>query len=134
MSLGDLLRIFEFGHVDRQVLSRFAGLRLFQEAPGKTQMTSRRLDVIWILFDDRAVNRFGRGESSQTRGDSEHVTAFAAFNRPEMPDALWENRVEMKVNAWLRVNSELSYSYDRDYSRRLQRKQTLGVGVSMNLI
>ena len=55
---------------------------------------------------------------------------FAAFNKPDLPDLLWENLVTMKVNAWLNVTFEADVLYDRDISELLQAKELLSVGFS----
>jgi hypothetical protein len=55
---------------------------------------------------------------------------FAAFNKPDMPDLMWENLVEMKVNSWLSVNVQLDLLYDRDISNALQVKEVFMLGIS----
>ncbi|HEX7071878.1 MAG TPA: DUF3078 domain-containing protein [Rhodothermales bacterium] len=55
---------------------------------------------------------------------------FAAFNKPDMPDLMWENLIEMKVNAWLGVNVQLDLLYDRDISNALQVKEVFTLGIT----
>lgn len=59
---------------------------------------------------------------------------FAAFNKPENPDFLWENLVAMKVNSWLNVNFEWVVLYDTDVSSTAQFKEVFSVGVSYILL
>jgi hypothetical protein len=59
---------------------------------------------------------------------------FAAFNRPEMPDLMWENLITMRVNSWLVVSAELATLFDRDLSTRVQVKETVSLGVAVNLL
>ena len=59
---------------------------------------------------------------------------FAAFNKPEVPDLIWENIVAMKVNSWLTVNLAVDALYDRDISDLLQLKEVLSLGLSFVLI
>lgn len=54
---------------------------------------------------------------------------FAAFNKPESPDLLWENLVIMKVNSWLQFNVEWAVLQDDDVSKRFQFKEVFTVGV-----
>jgi hypothetical protein len=56
---------------------------------------------------------------------------FAAFNQDELPDALWENAVLMKVNDWLSTNLEVVALYDRDISDAVQIKEVFSVGISI---
>lgn len=59
---------------------------------------------------------------------------FAAFNKPDLPDLLWENQVNMKVNKWLGVNMEFKALYDRDISQALQLKESFSLGIVYDLI
>lgn len=59
---------------------------------------------------------------------------FAAFNKPESPDVLWENFIVMKVNDWMSVNFEFVTLYDRDQSNAVQLREVLAVGISFVLI
>ncbi|GMQ82096.1 MAG: DUF3078 domain-containing protein [Rhodothermia bacterium] len=62
------------------------------------------------------------------------LVLFAAFNKPEKPDFLWENLVAMKVNDWLSVNLEWVVQYDTDVSSKAQFKEVFSIGVSYILI
>ena len=59
---------------------------------------------------------------------------FAAFNKPEMPDARWENFLTMKVNSWLNFNAEITALYDEDVSTRMQYRQLTSIGISINIL
>lgn len=59
---------------------------------------------------------------------------FAAFNKPDLPDYLWENVVTMKVNAWLQVNFEWSMLFDEDVSSKLQVKEVFAVGIAYRFL
>lgn len=59
---------------------------------------------------------------------------FAAFNKPESPDFIWENVLNMKVNSWLQVNFEWSALYDSDISSKAQLKEVFSVGISYHII
>lgn len=59
---------------------------------------------------------------------------FAAFNKPEMPDARWENFLTMKVNTWLNVKIEFVALYDKDVSTKMQYKHISSLGVSIDIL
>lgn len=59
---------------------------------------------------------------------------FAAFNSPDLPDLLWENRMTMKVNDWLSVDLNGDFLYDRDISRAVQIKEVFSLGISVVLL
>ena len=59
---------------------------------------------------------------------------FAAFNKPESPDLIWENTVNMKVNSWLHVNLDWAVLYDTDVSNAAQFKEVFSVGISYKLL
>ena len=59
---------------------------------------------------------------------------FAAFNKPDLPDLLWENQVNMKVNKWLGVNMEFKALYDRDISQAVQLKESFSLGIVYDII
>ncbi len=62
------------------------------------------------------------------------LSLFASFNQPDKPDALWENLITMKVNAWLNVGFEFVTLYDTDISKDVQLKEVFSVGVSFILL
>jgi len=87
--------------------------------------------------------RFELGIESYSEFDkevAEHVHfkstlgLFAAFNKPDSPDLLWENFVAMKVNSWLSVNVEWAVLYDSDVSSQAQFKEVFAVGISYILL
>ena len=54
---------------------------------------------------------------------------FAAFNKSDLPDMRWENRLTMRVNQWIEVDLEAVAYYDRDVSAELQFREALSLGV-----
>lgn len=108
----------------------------------ETVVTIERFRVLYGVDPEDAV-RFEAGLESFTEVDKEIVEnvfyksrlgLFASFNKPENPDALWENLVTMKVNAWLNVSFEFVTVYDTDISDEVQLKEVLSVGVSFILL
>jgi len=59
---------------------------------------------------------------------------FAAFNKPELPDARWDNFLTMNINDWLKVRGEYVFLFDRDVSTKIQYKQTISLGVSVRIL
>ena len=59
---------------------------------------------------------------------------FAAFNKPESPDLLWENMLTMKVNSWLQFNVEWAVLRDDDVSKRFQFKEVFTVGIVYHVL
>ena len=59
---------------------------------------------------------------------------FAAFNKPEKPDLIWENALAMKVNSWLQFNVEWAVMRDDDVSRRFQFKEVFSVGIVYHIL
>lgn len=57
------------------------------------------------------------------------LSLFAAFNKSDLPDMRWENRLIMKVNKWIEVDLEAVAYYDRDVSSELQFRESLSLGV-----
>ncbi len=55
---------------------------------------------------------------------------FAAFNKPDAPDLIWENLIAMKVNTWLNVSIEWTLIYDTDVASELQAKEVFSIGIS----
>lgn len=87
--------------------------------------------------------RFEVGLESRTKLDREvfenvHLKSslglFAAFNKPDLPDLLWENEVSMRVNKWIGVRVEFKALYDRDVTNQVQLKEALSLGVSYNVL
>lgn len=62
------------------------------------------------------------------------VGLFAAFNKPESPDLLWESTLAMKVNSWLQFNVDWAVMRDDDVSRRFQFKEVFSVGVVYHIL
>ena len=59
---------------------------------------------------------------------------FAAFNKPELPDARWDHFLTMTINDWLNVRAEYVFLYDRDESTKVQYKQIISLGVSVTIL
>ena len=62
------------------------------------------------------------------------IGLFAAFNKPDSPDLIWENNLNMKVNSWLQVNLDWAVLFDNDVSAKAQFKEIFSVGISYRLI
>jgi len=75
---------------------------------------------------DREVARNVRWKSS--------AAFFAAFNKPELPDAVWRNEILMRVNSWLTTRLETEMLYDRDISRKIQFREVLALSVVFRLL
>jgi hypothetical protein len=108
----------------------------------QTVVTIERLRPLYNVSADRAA-RFEFGVEAFTDFDKEifrnvHYKStlglFAAFNKPDLPDYLWENVVTMKVNSWLQVNFEWSMLFDEDVSSKLQVKEVFAVGIAYKFI
>jgi len=108
----------------------------------ETIVLLERLRVLYGLAPDQAV-RFEVGVESRTEVDQQifenvrlksRLGLFGAFNKPDLPDMLWENLFEMQVNSWLGTTLEVVALYDRDISRRVQLKEVFTLGVTIKLI
>jgi hypothetical protein len=104
----------------------------------ETVVLLERLRALYGV-DPKDEVRFEIGIESYSELDreiAEHVHfkstlgLFAAFNKPESPDLLWENFLAMKVNSWLSVNVEWAVMYDSDVSSKAQFKEVFAVGIS----
>ncbi len=62
------------------------------------------------------------------------LSLFAAFNKADAPDLLWENMLTMKVNSWLSTNVEWVFLLDKDRSDALQMREVLSVGITYRFI
>ncbi|QXD14256.1 DUF3078 domain-containing protein [Rhodocaloribacter litoris] len=90
-------------------------------------------DAVRFELGMEAVSELNREVFKNVRYKST-LGLFASFNKPETPDFLWENLVNMKVNAWLQVNFEFVALLDKDLSDRFQLKEVLAVGISYALL
>lgn len=104
----------------------------------ETVVRHTKLRPLYKLSPDQLV-RFELGAESRTKVDWEvfenvryktSLGLFAAFNKPDLPDLLWENEIVLQVNAWLHVSLEYAALYDRDLGSQLQMKEMLAVGLS----
>lgn len=101
----------------------------------------RRLRTLYGLTRDD-IMRPELGLESQTEIDRElsdnvylssSLSLFAALNR-DVPDMLWETRIDMQVNQWLGANFEFAALYDRNISTRVQFKEVFSLGVSVTML
>ncbi len=108
----------------------------------ETVVIDRPLRALYQLRPDQPM-RMEVGIESRTHVDkdllenvnySTTLGLFAAFNRANVPDMLWENELLLKVNRWINVSFEFTALYDRDLSSVLQRKQGFAVGLSYDFI
>ncbi|MEX1054593.1 MAG: DUF3078 domain-containing protein [Rhodothermales bacterium] len=111
-------------------------------AAKETIIRIRELRVLYGQDLDESV-RFELGFESHTGIDREIVRnvrlkstlrLFASFNMDELPDALWENLLIMKVNDWLSADFEFVSLIDRDISDAVQVKEVLSIGFSVALL
>lgn len=111
-------------------------------ASKQTVVTIKRFRPLYNLAP-REMVRVELGVESRTRFEKEvfenvryksSLGLFAAFNKANVPDLLWENLVAMKVNSWLGVNLEFTTLYDRDLSDAIQVKESLSIGLSFKFV
>ena len=108
----------------------------------QTIVSIERIRPLYNLEADQST-RFEMGFESRTQVNKEvfenvHVKSslglFAAFNKSDVPDMLWENQVNMKINKWLGVNMEFKALYDRDITRELQLRESFSLGVVYSIV
>ena len=108
----------------------------------ETVVMEENIRELYKMADDQSV-RVELGLESHTHFTKEvfenvrlktSLGLFAAFNKSDLPDLLWENEVAMKVNKWLGVRVEFKALYDRDVSSMMQLRESLSLGVSYDLI
>ncbi len=108
----------------------------------ETIVLIERLRTLYGLKPDQAV-RFEMGFESRTELNRElfenvrlksRLGLFAAFNKPDLPDMLWENLLEMQVNSWLGTSLEVVALYDRDVSSEVQLKEVFSLGITIKLL
>ena len=94
-------------------------------------------------LEANSTARFEAGLDAFTDFDKELFTnvvykstlgLFAAYNKPDKPDMIWENVINMKVNSWLHVNFEWVMLFDTDVSKSAQLKEIFSVGISYHFI
>lgn len=59
---------------------------------------------------------------------------FAAFNKANVPDLIWESLLALQFNKWLSVDLEVAALYDRDISEAVQVKEVFSIGASVELL
>ena len=108
----------------------------------QTVVSIERIRPLYNMEADQST-RFEMGFESRTEMDKEvfdnvrvksSLGVFAAFNKPDLPDLLWENQVNMKINKWLGVNMEFKALYDRDITKNLQLRESFSLGVVYDLV
>ena len=97
---------------------------LYKVDPDKTSRLELGLEAHTEVDKELAENIRYRSE----------VGLFAAFNKADVPDMMWENLIAMKVNTWLGVNFDFAVLFDRDVSSTVQMKEVFSVGVSVAVI
>lgn len=132
-------------------LTQSVGLT-YEPGPWLSQRLS--LGAKEVLVTDRALRglyglpssdglRYEAGVESTTELDREffedvHVQSslrlFAAFNREDVPDMLWENLVSLKFNEWLSLDFELATLYDGDVTQALQVREAISLGASIKML
>ena len=124
----------------------YAPQKSFQHRMGvgakQTIVSIEHIRPLYNLSLDQST-RLEMGFESRTEVDKEvfenvHLKSslglFAAFNKANVPDLLWESQVQMKVNKWLGVNMEFKALYDRDIARQLQLKESFSLGVVYSIV
>ena len=111
-------------------------------AAQEVMVNIEKLRPLYGLDLDQSV-RSELGIESHTEINKEVVTnvqlksrlsLFAAFNKTDPPDMIWENLIAMKVNSWLSTNLAFVMLFDRDVSSDVQIKEVFSVGVSFLLL
>ncbi len=108
----------------------------------QTVVGTQEIRQLHNMDPDQPV-RFELGVESRTNIDKElfenvrlksSLGFFAAFNKPDLPDLLWENELSMRVNKWLGLRMEFKALYDHDVTNELQLREAFSLGVSYDLI
>lgn len=115
----------------------------FGAASKQTVVREKDFRVLYGVDEDQAAEveggaelavSFDRALSESIRYQSQ-FNAFYSINQSEdLPDARWQNTLNLKVNDWLSTNVALVGLFDKDISNEIQLKETLSVGVSFTLI
>ncbi len=102
----------------------------------------KALRPLYNVPSDRVV-RYEAGVRSTTEIDKQltervHLSSslglFAAFNKANVPDLIWESLLALQFNEWLSVDLEVAALYDRDISKELQVKEVFSIGASVELL
>lgn len=111
-------------------------------ASKETVVSIERLRPLYDVDSTRNV-RFEAGVESVTSIDREVVTnvhvqstltLFKALIEPEQIDVIWEMIIAMQVNDWLSVNFDWVNLYDANRSDKIQIKERLSVGISIEIL
>ncbi len=137
LSPGTFTQSIGMTYLFRPFLSQRLGI-----AAKETVVLIEKLRTLYNIDPDRSM-RLEMGLEAYTSFDKEIVKnvvlksalgIFAAFNKPESPDFIWESILNMKVNPWLNVNFEWAVFFDDDISNKAQLKEVLSIGVSYTFI
>lgn len=137
LSPGTFTQSIGMTYLFRPFLSQRLGI-----AAKETVVMIEKLRTLYNIDPDKSM-RLEMGLEAYTSFDKEIVKnvvlksalgIFAAFNKLESPDFIWESILNMKVNPWLNVNFEWAVFFDDDISKRAQLKEVLSIGVSYTFI
>lgn len=101
-----------------------------------------RLRVLYMDGDRQSV-RVQMGMDLQVQVSREimediqldsQLTVFAAFNKSDLPDMRWQNRVILDVNDWINVDIEAEALYDSDVTRAVQMRETMSLGLQYTFL
>lgn len=105
-------------------------------------VVEQRLRTLYDVEAD-GLGRYEAGIESVTEIDRElfervrlqsSLELFAAFNKPDVPDMIWENMLVLQFNSWISIDIELAMLYDRNISTALQVKEVLSLGASIEIL
>lgn len=105
-------------------------------------VNERHLRTLYALSPGDMV-RYEAGLESTTELDrtffedvnvQSSLRLFAAFNREDAPDMIWENLVSLEFNTWLSLDFELTALYDSDVTQALQMREVVSLGASVEII
>jgi len=122
----------------------FTGFTMRLGAAAKqTVVAERDFRVLYGVDEDMPVrveagaefaSSFDRRLTDNIRYRSQ-LNVFFSFNQTEdLPDARWDNTVNLQINDWLSTDLQFTALFDRDISRAIQLRETISVGVSFTLI
>lgn len=77
-----------------------------------------------------------KGEPFTNVGIQSRLTFFQAFTSisEQVPDAMWETTIALRVNSWLTVNGEFVALYHPDVLDRIQLKEVLSIGLNITIL
>lgn len=108
----------------------------------QTVVTLRPYRILYGLDDDQLV-RFDAGFEARTDVDRSlmenvslrsSLSLFAPVVPMRRPDALWENRLTLRVNRWLQASAEAVALYDVTRSEKVQLREAFSLGLTMRVL